>query len=207
MLNGKGMDQILMDRMPDMEEVIRRIKASIAKERRKSYLQENVNFERGQDPKDVMGIGVKPFDWDEIYDAWEGSDAQRLFDPDGWGDKPHFDSFMEGIVDEEGLTGDEVDAAYDAPYKIALSGIIDHPMSGYGGSYNQAHLDLVAEKLPNEKIHVTGTKIMEHGSIEKDEDGDYAGERYGGSMGKEEQIDDTFDSVKELIDALEEYPQ
>ena len=167
----------------------------------------NEAFERGQDPKRSMGIGIEPFDWDEIYDEWEGSNAQRLFDPDGWGDKPHFDNFMEGIVDEEGLTDEEIDAAYQNPIKISIYGTIDHPMSGYGGSYNQADLDLTAEKLPNGKIRIYGTKTMEFGKVEKDEDGDYTGERYNGKKSKPEEVDFEVDDIRELMVALEEMPQ
>jgi len=155
-------------------------------------------FERGQDPKRTMGIGIQPFVWDELYDMWEDSDFKRLVDPDNtWGDT-EIDSFFYPYGDEDWE---------DTFTKFEASGIIDHPMSGYGGSYNQADVDLTVEKLPDGKIHIYGTKVMEIGKIRRGEDGDYDGERYGGKKGKPKKVDFTIDSVDDLFDALEEVPQ
>lgn len=208
MFQGKGQDQSLMDRLPNMEEAIRRIKASIVKERKKAGLAEGVNFERGQDPKKAMGIGIQPFDWDEILDAWDTSNLGNLTGGGG-GHQGDMDSLIE--VDDSDFPSDLPDekeqALYDNPVKLRIYGNIDHPMSGYGGSYNEADVDLTAEKLPDGKIRVHGTVTKEYGSIEKEDEDDDYGERIFGSKDKPHKTDWIADDLDDMMSGLEEMPQ
>ena len=161
-------------------------------------VKENIKFERGKDPKRAMGIGIQPISWDETVEAYENSDIQRLINPeDRWGD-PELDSFFEP---------EDYDEDTESFTKFSINCVIDHPMSGYNGTYNSADVSLDGEKLPDGKIHVTGIKEMDVGKIRKGEDGDYDGERYGGKISKPQKVDWLVDNMEDLFDGLEEIPQ
>lgn len=164
------------------------------------FVYESLNFERGGDPKKSLGIGLNPFIWDELYDLWEESDFKRLVNPEKRFAKTSLDSFF--YVDEEDEMGSP-----EVFLKFGIMGVIDHPMSGYEGSYNQADVNLTVEKIADGKINVYGTSVMEIGKIRKGEDGDYDGDRYGGKKQKPKKIDFTIDSIDDLFDALEDIPQ
>ena len=59
MQNGKEVKQNKMDEFPEIEDVIKRIELNYPKELRKAGITESLDFERGRDPKESMGIGNK----------------------------------------------------------------------------------------------------------------------------------------------------
>lgn len=163
-------------------------------------LNESQEFERGQDPKRSMGIGIQPISWDDAVEAYGKSDIGRLINPeDRWGrDDPELDSFFDPQdynEDTESFT------------EFHIWGTIDHPMSGYGGSYNTTDMSLEGKVESDGKIHVSGTITKEVGKIRRGEDGDYDGERYGGKKGKPSDLEFTADNMEEVFDQLENYAQ
>ena len=111
-------------------------------------LTEAQDFQKGQDPKRAMGIGIEPL-IDQLSDAYSES-------PDNIKNLFSFDDFREG----------------DAPNVVHFKGTIDHPMSGYGGVFNEAHMNITLTQDPATKvISVKGTKQMLVGDYD-DREGD-----------------------------------
>jgi hypothetical protein len=162
-------------------------------------IQESVEFKRGADPKRAMDIGIKPFDWDELTAAWWDSFLPDMGGNDYEPGAYNITDLISPIIEDGDVH--EVETQRQYPMKIKISGLIDGGVDGIERTYSESLVDLVAEKLPGDKIRLYGTYIRETGGGKYWDEGDNF-ERADGEKSPPREIDWEINDVVDLMDNL-----
>lgn len=145
----------------------------------------NEAFKEESDPIKDMGIGITPL-MEQIED--------------------NFDEKEDGALYSLSIF-DEIDAI-----TVEIHGTIDHPMSGYNGSFYEVEIDGILKLDPEtNEISIDAKTIMTNGKVStEDENGDeypdsMFGERdYEHANRKKGALKQTFNDIDALMDALRE---
>jgi len=123
----------------------------------------------------------------------------------------HMKSSHGSIFEDTDFSYDSVDGTEDddAELEITISGDIEHPMSGYGDSYNTAiDVDGVGFIKPDGTITIKGTYKMEVGTATYiDELDELRKISSTAKVGKEKSFDWEASDAEDFVEGLAEIPQ
>jgi len=115
------------------------------------------------------------------------------------------------IFEDLSFNWDTADGSEDDTSKlnIWIYGEIEHPMSGYGDSYNTAiNVEGEGNITPDGKIYIKGTYKMEVGTaIYIDELDELRKIENSAEIGEEQTFEWTSDDAEDFVDGLAEIPQ